>query len=69
MKFLYDQSNFKEDFFRLELVRPFVSDFCKFSYFRYFKIITFLRACSDLYAHAKHTGQELMRALSMHIRN
>jgi hypothetical protein len=28
-----------------------------------------LRACSDLYAHAEHTGQELMRTLSVRVRN
>ncbi len=33
------------------------------------KNLTSLRACSDLYAHAEHTGQDLLRALSMRIRN
>ncbi len=28
-----------------------------------------LRACSDLYAHAEHTGQELTGTLSMRVRN
>jgi hypothetical protein len=33
------------------------------------KKLNFLRACSDLYAHAEHTGQELMRTLSVDVRN
>ncbi len=32
------------------------------------KILDFLCACSDLYAHAEHTGQELMHTLSMCVR-
>ncbi len=33
------------------------------------EIFNSLRACSDLYAHAEHTGQELKRTLSVRVRN
>ena len=33
------------------------------------KKLNSLRACSDLYAHAEHTGQELARTLSLRVRN
>jgi hypothetical protein len=33
------------------------------------KKLNSLRACSYLYAHAEHTGQELMRTLSIRVRN
>ena len=33
------------------------------------KKLNSLRACSDLYAHAEHTGHELMRTLSVRVRN
>ncbi len=63
----------QEKFFR-EALRPFVSvhrDFCKFSQFlvleKLLEIFSSLRACSDLYAHTEHTGQELMRTLTIRI--
>jgi hypothetical protein len=33
------------------------------------KKLNSLGACSDLYAHAEHAGQELMRTLSVRVRN
>jgi hypothetical protein len=33
------------------------------------KKLNSLRACFDLYTHAEHTGQELMRTLSVRVRN
>jgi hypothetical protein len=75
------QSNFKEDFFRVwapnnfypwrlwdHLLAIFVI-FAVLGTLKLLKILTSLRACSDLYAHAELTGQDLMRALSMRIRD
>ncbi len=49
-----------------KLLRPFVAviiDFLRFRCFRHLSIIfNSLRACSDSYAHAEHTGQELAHA-------
>jgi hypothetical protein len=33
------------------------------------KILTSLRTCSDLYAHAEHMTQELMHALNVRVRS
>jgi hypothetical protein len=68
------QSNFKEDLFCVgqkkffaELLRPFVSVNSYFCCFRLLKILNFLCACSDLYAHPEHTGQEQMHTLTIRI--
>jgi hypothetical protein len=56
----------------MKLLRPYVSvkrDFLNFSLFyvlkKLSKILNSLCACSDLYAHAEHMGQELKRMLSV----
>ncbi len=82
---MYAQSNFKEVFFGVwakknifsqKLLRPFVSVnriflkiFNVFGTLKIIKKIEFLTPCSDHYAHAEHTGQELMRTLNVPVRN
>ncbi len=83
--YAYAQSIFKEVFFlsfgqnfffSVELLRPLVSvknDFLKFFIFqvpkKLLKNLTSLRVCSGLFAYAEHTHQELVRMLSIRIRN
>ena len=83
--YAYAQCIFKEVFFLSwgpkiffsgELLRPLVrvkNDFLKFLIFqvlkKLFKNFTSLRVCSGLYAYAEHTRQELMRTLSVRVRN
>jgi hypothetical protein len=58
----------------VKLLRPFVSDksdflkFLRFGYIlsKFLKILNSLGACSDLYADAEHTGQELHDAYPEH---
>jgi hypothetical protein len=61
----------QKQIFSVELLRPFVSvkRFFAVLGIKLLKSLISLWACSDLYAHAKHTGQELMRALSVHVRS
>jgi hypothetical protein len=73
------QSNFTMIFFssgQKQFVRPFVSvnrfllTFLLFLVLKkLFKFLISLHTCSDLCVQAEQTGQEIMRALSMCIRN
>ncbi len=49
--------------------KRFVKIFVILGTLKIIKILNSLRACSDLSAHAEHTGQELTRMLSVRVRN
>ncbi len=51
------------------LIALFLIFFAGLGTLKFLKVLTSLRVCSDLYAHAEHTRQELMHTLRIRIKN